>query len=91
MNTIKKRRNPHPTLKPISLARYLATLLLPPAMYAPRRIFVPFAGVASECIGAHQALWEEIVGIEMDEQYCQIAKMRAEYWQKKGIQLEMFQ
>lgn len=90
MNTIKKRHNPHPTLKPIALAKYLATLLLPPDMYAPRRLFVPFAGVASECIGAHQALWEEIVGIEMDEQYCTIARARSEYWEKKGVQLELF-
>lgn len=90
MNTIKKRHNPHPTLKPIALAKYLATLLLPPNMYAPRRLFVPFAGVASECIGAHQALWEEIEGIEMDEQYCEIARARVEYWEKKGVQLELF-
>jgi len=90
MNTIKKRHNPHPTLKPIALAKYLATLLLPPAMYAPRRLFVPFAGVASECIGASQALWEDVVGIEMEAQYCEIARARSEYWEKKGVQLEMF-
>ena len=90
LNTIKKYHNPHPTLKPIALAKYLATLLLPPAMYAPRRLFVPFAGVASECIGADQALWEEIVGIEMEEKYCEIARTRAEYWTKKGVQPEMF-
>jgi site-specific DNA-methyltransferase (adenine-specific) len=81
--------NSHPTVKPIALAKYLATLLLPPAMYAPRRIFVPFAGVASECIGAHQALWEEIVGIEMEEKYCDIARVRAKYWENRGVQLEL--
>lgn len=84
-----KGHNPHPTVKPISLAKYLATLLLPPEMYAPRRLFVPFSGVSSECIGAHQALWEEIVGIEMEEKYCEIGRARAEYWMKKGVQLEM--
>lgn len=85
-----KGRNPHPTLKPIGLAKYLATLLLPPEMYAPRRIFVPFAGVASECIGAHQAMWEEIVGIEREKEYCEIAKARVDYWTSKPIQKEMF-
>lgn len=90
LNTIKKRHNNHPTVKPMALSKYLATLLLPPEMYAPRRIFVPFAGVASECIGAHQAMWEEIVGIEMEKEYCEIAKARVDYWTSKPIQKEMF-
>ena len=47
LNVIKQRRNIHPTLKPIALTRWLATLLLPPAEYAPRRILVPFAGSAA--------------------------------------------
>lgn len=81
-----KKHCQHPTLKPIDLARYLSTLLLPPTMYAPRRLFVPFAGVASECIGAFQAGWEEIVGIEMEEEYIPLARARAEYWQGKGFQ-----
>lgn len=81
--------NPHPTVKPLSLSRYLATLLLPPVEYAPRRIFIPFAGVASECIGSMQAGWEEIVGVELTEEYLPIAKARVEYWSKQGIQREL--
>ena len=63
---IPRTRQIHPTCKPIALARHLATLLLPPARYAPRRLFVPFAGVASECIGAMQAGWEHVDGVELE-------------------------
>ena len=80
-------RNPHPTLKPISLTRWLATLLLPPAEYAPRRLFVPFAGAGSECIGAALAGWDEVVGVEMmnDEEhpYVDIARARVAHWLKQ--------
>jgi len=75
-------RNPHPTVKPITLNRYLATLLLPPDIYAPRRLLVPFAGVASEMIGAHLAGWEEVVGIEMSQEYCDIGEMRLDWWRR---------
>lgn len=76
--------NPHPTLKPLKLTTYLATLLLPPARYAPRRIFIPFAGSASECIGAMRAGWDEIVGVELTPEYIPIAKARIEYWQSQN-------
>jgi hypothetical protein len=75
------QRNSHPTIKPLALTRYLATLLLPPAEYAPRRLFVPFAGVASECIGAMQAGWEQVTGVELTEEYIPIGQARVEYWQ----------
>jgi hypothetical protein len=84
------KKSEHPTIKPIDLNRYLATLLLPPDLYSPRRLFVPFAGVASECIGAHLAHWDEIVGIEMEEEYCKTARLRAEYWMAKTIQEKLF-
>lgn len=88
--TAQPQRNPHPTVKPIALSRYLATLLLPPAEYAPRRLFVPFAGVASEMIGAMQAGWDEIVGVEQEQEYVDIGKARIEYWQGVELpQLEM--
>lgn len=75
-----KMRNAHPTVKPIDLTRWLATLLLPPAEYAPRRILVPFSGSGSEMIGAHLAGWEEIVGIEMEQEYVEIAEARLKHW-----------
>lgn len=73
-------RNHHPTVKPFSLCRYLATLLLPPAAYAPRRILVPFGGVCSEAIGAGLAGWDEIVVVESEREYCDIGEARLAYW-----------
>lgn len=77
-----KARNNHPTVKPIGLCKYLATLLLPPSEYAPRRILVPFAGVASEAIGAMLAGWEDVVAVEKEKEYCEIGKARVKYWEK---------
>lgn len=77
------RRNTHPTIKPISLARHLATLLLPPDLYAPRRLLVPFSGAGSEMIGALLAGWEEIVGVELEADHVRIAEARLAYWQQR--------
>ena len=77
-------RNGHPCCKPISLTHHLATLLLPPAAYAPRRLLIPFGGVGSEAIGALLAGWEEIVLVEMSEEYCAIAVKRLEYWLREA-------
>ncbi len=84
-------RNSHPTVKPIDLCEYLSKILLPPALYAPRRMFVPFAGVASEMIGAMLAGWEEIEGVELTDEYLPIAKARIDYWKAKPKQLAMFE
>lgn len=89
LHSSRPRVNPHPTVKPIGLARYLATLLLPPDQYKPRRILVPFAGVASEAIGAWQSGWDEIVAVEMMDEYCDIAQARIDYWLKQGAQLNL--
>jgi DNA modification methylase len=72
-------RNNHPTVKPIDLNRWLASLLLP-APVRTRRILVPFAGVASEMIGCLLAGWDEVVGIEQDADYCRIGSARLEHW-----------
>lgn len=88
---LRPTKNPHPTLKPIALIEHLATLLLPPKEYAPRRIFVPFCGVASEVIGCWRAGWEEIIGIELESEYTEIGRARLEYWKKRGIQLSLFE
>jgi len=82
-----QRRNPHPTIKPIALARHLATLLLPPAKYGPRRLFVPFAGVASEMIGAMLAGWEDVTGVELEADHMPIAQARIDYWQQMRYKL----
>jgi len=76
--------NPHPTVKPIGLARYLASLLLPPAgRGSPRRILVPFAGVMSEAIGCVMAGWDEVVCVEECGEYADIGRARLEYWARR--------
>jgi len=67
----------HPTVKPLDLLRYLSTLLLPPKQEGKtRRILVPFSGSGSEMIGAVQAGWNEVTGIEMEQNYIEMAEAR---------------
>lgn len=72
--------NVHPTVKPLAINRYIARLLLPPKLAEPRRILVPFAGSGSEMIGAMLAGWDEVIGIEREEQYVRIAEARLKWW-----------
>lgn len=69
-------KNHHPTVKPIDLIRYFARMILPPPRATPRRILVPFSGSGSEMIGCLQAGWDEVVGIEREAKYIEIAKGR---------------
>lgn len=78
--TSTKVHNYHPTLKPIALVRWLATLLLPPQLDRPRRLLIPYSGAGSECIGAYRAGWDEIVGIERESDFVQIANARLVRW-----------
>ena len=73
-------RNHHPTLKPIGLTEYLARLILPPTECPV--LLVPFSGAGSEMIGATQAGWPAIVGIEQDASYVEIANARIAHWFK---------
>ena len=68
--------NTHPTVKPLKLCEYLARLILPPKRDTPRRLIVPFSGSGSEMIGATAAGWDEVVGIELNPDYCQMASAR---------------
>ena len=87
--------NSHPTLKPISLNKWLASLLSIPKRYAPRRLLVPCSGVGSEMIGAllatldGEAVWDEIVGVEMTDEYIPIAEARLAYWSNRQLELPM--
>lgn len=74
------RHNNGPCLKPIELTRYLSTLLLSPDAYAPRMLFNPFGGTGSEAIGAGLAGWEDVVSIELKQEYHDIAKLRWGFW-----------
>jgi site-specific DNA-methyltransferase (adenine-specific) len=84
---VTQRHNPHPTVKPIALNRWLASLLLPPDLYAPRRLLVPFSGVGSEVIGAKLAGWEVVDGVELDAEYAMISRQRYSWWMKVSEQL----
>lgn len=74
------RQNHHPTVKPLSLTKHLATLIKPPT---GGRLLVPFSGSGSEMIGALQAGWEYVEGVELTEEYIPIAEARIKYWTKK--------
>lgn len=75
-------RNSHPTLKPLSLNRWLAGLIRPPG--AGAMLLVPYCGAGSEIIGALQAGWPSVFGIEGDSQYIEIAEARITAWRKAG-------
>jgi site-specific DNA-methyltransferase (adenine-specific) len=66
--------NIHPTVKPIKLAEHLAKLILPAG--ESKRLLVPFCGSGSECIGARNAGWKYILGIELQAEYKAIAEQR---------------
>lgn len=74
-------RNSHPTLKPLALARWLATLIKPPSPTAT--LLVPFSGAGSEIIGALEAGWPMVFGIEGEQEYIDIAHARIAAWRGK--------
>jgi hypothetical protein len=71
-------RNIHPTVKPLALARYLARLILPPIPDA--RMVTPFSGSGSEVIGALQAGWSHVDGIDSWDVAVRISRARIEHW-----------
>jgi hypothetical protein len=68
-------KNHHPTLKPIALTTWLATLIQVPN----GKLLVPFSGAGSEMIGGYRAGWQEVVGIERDPSYVEIAESRLRF------------
>ena len=81
--TEAKRANIHPTVKPVDLIRWLATLALPPKREGfTRRVLVPFSGSGSEMIECLLAGWDEVVGIEINPEYADIARARLAHWEK---------
>lgn len=76
--------NWHPTLKPISLCTYLARMARPPVgrpeEFGPSKILIPYAGVASEMIGAVSAGWDSVTGIEIVPEFCEIGEARLTHW-----------
>ena len=88
-NTPDPQRNPrhnhHPTVKPTDLMRYLVKLVTPPNGI----VLDPFMGSGSTgkaCVSEGFSF----VGIEMQQEYIDIAKARIEREKQKGIQTGLF-
>lgn len=77
--------NNHPCVKPLKLIIYLLKLISPPK---DALILDPFAGSGTTCVSAKQ-LDLDCVGIELNPEYCEIAKKRLDAV-KVDNQLKMF-
>ena len=75
-------KNHHPCVKPIDLCRYLAPMMLPPKRDTPRKLLVPFCGSGSEMLGALNAGWDAVTGIELEAEYVKIANARLKHRSK---------
>lgn len=74
-----RTRNPHPTVKPLALMRWLVRLACPPGGL----LLDPFMG--SGTTGAAAALeGRRFCGIELEPAYLEIAAARIEHWAKQA-------
>ena len=73
----KLRKNPHPTVKPISLMEWVVKLITPPGGLAVD----PFCGSGSTGCAA-VSLGYRFLGIDLDREnfYCDIARARIAHW-----------
>ncbi len=69
--TNEPAKNFHPTVKPLSLMRYLCRLITPPNGL----VLDPFVGSGTTCLAAKQEGFHYI-GIELEPDYCEIARRR---------------
>jgi site-specific DNA-methyltransferase (adenine-specific) len=69
--------NIHPTVKPIEIMRYLCRLITPPS----GTVLEPFLGSGTTAIAALKEGFN-IIGIEREAEYVEIAKARLAYWAK---------
>jgi len=70
----KNYNSNHPTVKPLKLMEYLIKLITPPGGV----VLDPFMGSGSTGVAAKR-LGFSFIGIEMNEEYCEIAKKRIEH------------
>lgn len=71
--------NPHPTVKPISLMRWLVRLVTPPGGI----VLDPFAGSGTTgCAAALEGF--EFIGIEQSAEYVEIAERRIAHWRSQS-------
>lgn len=76
------KKNHHPTVKPIKLMEYLITLITPPNGI----VLDPFLGSGTTALAALN-LGRFFIGIELNEEYCEIARRRIE---RHKTQTELF-
>jgi site-specific DNA-methyltransferase (adenine-specific) len=79
------RRNPHPTVKPTDLMRYLCRLVTPPGGI----VLDPFTGSGSTGKAA-MAEGFRFIGIEREAEYIEIARARISAEAEKPRQLSLF-
>lgn len=74
LNTIKVRKNNHPTVKPLALMQYLVRLVTPPN----GTVLDPFMGSGST---GKACVYEGFgfIGIDLEEEYVEIARARVEH------------
>jgi site-specific DNA-methyltransferase (adenine-specific) len=70
--------NHHPTVKPVSLMRYLCRMITP----KNGTILDPFMGSGSTGVGAKVEGFS-FIGIEREEEYCKIARARIDAWEEE--------
>lgn len=84
----KPLKNNHPTLKNMNLQYKIMNLFLcPKEDIKDFKILIPFCGVLSEYMSA-MALGipeENITGIEISKEYCEIGEARKAYWTKHNF------
>jgi len=66
------KQNHHPTVKPLALMEYLCKLTMTPT---GGLVLDPFCGSGTTCIACSNT-GRDYVGIEMDNEYCEIARRR---------------
>lgn len=77
-NIVRATRNPHPTVKPIELMRWLLRLVTPPGGI----VLDPFAGSGSTgCAAALEDI--AFIGIERDPEFVPLARARVAWWRQQ--------
>lgn len=78
---IPVNKNNHPTVKPLKLMEYLIKLIMPPK---DGILLDPFAGSGTTILAAHK-LGIKAIGIEKQQEYCDIANARVAHYIQNNL------
>jgi site-specific DNA-methyltransferase (adenine-specific) len=78
---ITVQKNNHPTVKPLKLMEYLIKLIMPPK---DGILLDPFAGSGTTILAAHR-LGMKAIGIEKQQEYCDIANARVAHYIQNNL------